>query len=131
MADFVVDGALLECSMTFPPKTPGKLTVLPTGRVTAGDKPVATIMDNKPMVNIASFGVCNDSMNPTVIAATASASGVHTPAACNPLPIGPWTPGSSKTMIGNLPALTKDSTCKCYTATIKITMEGQQKASVG
>jgi len=131
MGEFVVDGALLECSMSFPPKTPGKLTVLPAGRVTAGDKPIATIMDNKPNVNIAGFQVCNDSLNPTVMAATASASGVHTPAKCVPLPLGPWTPGSSKTMIGNFPALTKDSTCQCYTATIKITMEGQQKASVG
>jgi hypothetical protein len=34
-------------------------------------------------------------------------------------------------MIGNVPALTKDSTCKCYTATISITFEGQPKASVG
>ena len=131
MSDFVVAGAQIECSKSFPPKAPGVLSVLPTGMVNAGDKPVATIMDMKPMVNIASFGTCDSSLNPTVIAATSAASGVHTPSACVPLPLGPWSPGSSKTTIGNLPALTKDSTCHCYDGTISIKGEGQQKASVG
>src|SRR5689334_16827057 len=109
MGDFVVAGAMLQCSMALPPGTT-TLSVLPSGMVTAGDKPVATIMDMKPMVNIPSFGMCNDSTNPTVVAATAAASGVHTPSACVPLPLGPWSPGSNKTSVGNLPALTKDST---------------------
>lgn len=130
MGDFVVNGAMLQCSMALPPGT-STLTVLPSGMVTAGNQPVATIMDMKPMANIPSFGMCNDSTNPTVIAATSAASGVHTPSACVPLTLGPWSPGSSKTTVGNLPALTKDSTCHCYTATISIKQEGQAGASVG
>jgi hypothetical protein len=130
MGEFVVNGASIKCNQGIPGT--GSLIVLPTARVTSGDMPVATVMDFKPMANIPSFGMCNSSQNPTTIAATSAASGVHTPGACVPLPLGPWSPGSSKTSVGNLPALTKDSKCNCtWGGSITIEMEGQQKASVG
>ena len=131
MGEFVVNGASIKCSQAFPP---GKavLIVLPTARVTAGDMPVATIMDYKPMANIPTFGACNTEANPTVAAATSAAQGVHTPAPCIPVVAAPWSPGSNKTSVGNLNALTKDSTCNCqWGGSISIEMEGQQKASVG
>jgi hypothetical protein len=131
MGDFVVNSAQIKCSQAMPP---GKavLTVLPTGMVDAGNLPVATIMDYKPLVNIPTFGACNSSTNPAVIAATSAASGVHTPAPCVPAITAPWSPGSSKTTVGGLAALTKDSKCMCtWTGQITIESEGQTKASVG
>jgi hypothetical protein len=131
MGDFVVNGAQIKCSQALPP---GKavLTVLPTVLVDAGNMPVATIMDFKPMANIPTFGMCNSTTNPAVIAATSAASGVHTPAPCVPATTSPWSPGSSKTSVGNLNALTKDSKCMCmWAGNITIESEGQQKASVG
>jgi hypothetical protein len=130
MGEFVVNGAQIKCSQGIPGKA--VLIVLPTPRVTAGDMPVATVMDFKPMANIPTFGMCNSSQNPTVIAATSAAQGVHTPAPCVPSPMKQWSPGSAKTSVGNLPALTKDSTCNCmWGGSITIDSEGQQKASVG
>lgn len=131
MGDFVVNGAQIKCSQALPP---GKavLTVLPTVLVDAGNLPVATIMDFKPMANIPTFGMCNSSTNPAVIAATSAALGVHTPAPCVPATSSPWSPGSAKTSVGNLNALTKDSKCMCmWAGNISIESEGQQKASVG
>jgi len=131
MDDFVVNGAQIKCSQAMPP---GKavLIVMPTARVDAGNMPVATIMDFKPMANIPTFGMCNSTSNPTVIAATSAAQGVHTPMPCVPAITAPWSPGSSKTSVGNMPALTKDSKCMCmWAGQITVESEGQTKASVG
>jgi hypothetical protein len=131
MGDFVVNGAQIKCSQAVPP---GKavLVVMPTGRVDAGNMPVATIMDFTPMKNIPTFGACNSTTNPAVIAATSAASGVHTPAPCVPAITNPWSPGSSKTSIGGMAALTKDSKCVCmWAGNVSVESEGQTKASVG
>lgn len=131
MGEFVVNGAQIKCSQAMPPGK-GVLTVLPTGMVDAGNLPVATIMDYKPLANIPTFGACNSSTNPAVIAATSAALGVHTPAPCVPATTSPWSPGSSKTTVGKLPALTKDSKCMCmWAGQITVESEGQTKASVG
>ena len=130
LSGFIVNGASIKCDQGIPGTS--SLIVLPTARVTAGDMPVATIMDFKPMVNIPTFGMCNSSTNPVVIAATSAASGVHTPAPCVPATSSPWSPGSATTSVGELKALTKDSTCKCmWQGSVSIQMEGQQKATVG
>jgi hypothetical protein len=130
MGDFVVNGAQIKCSQAMPP---GKavLAVLPSIMADAGSLPIATIMDFSP-TNIPTFGACNTETNPAVAAATASASGVHTPAPCVPVVVGPWSPGAAKTTINGFKALTKDSKCTCaWTGQITIESEGQQKASVG
>lgn len=131
MGDFVVAGAMLKCDKGLGPGT-STLIVLPTGMVDAGGKPVATIMDSMFIKNIPPFGMCTSDVNPTVIAATAAAQGVKTPGACLPAVISPWSPGSAKTTVGGLKALTKDSKCNCgYGGSISVSNEGQVKASVG
>ena len=93
--------------------------------------PAATIQDFKPNVNIMPFGMCQSLANPQVASATSAAMGVLTPQPCVPMTTAPWTPGASKTMINNQPALTDSSTCTCnWAGTISITNPGQQKIDV-
>lgn len=123
MAFQVVNGALMMCTFG---TAPGTLLVLPTNRVLAANMPAANIMDNKPFVNITGFVMCTSMSNPTVASATSAASGVLTPMPCTPMTAAPWTPGASKTLIANMPALTNSSTCTCsYGGTISITFAGQ------
>lgn len=107
MAMQVCTGATLQCSFG---AAPGTLMVLPANRVLAGGPPAANIMDNKPMVNVLPFGMCNSPSNPTVAAATAAALGVLTPMPCVPATTAPWVPGAPTVLIGNMPAL--DNQCK-------------------
>jgi hypothetical protein len=125
MPPVVVNAAMLSCTMGLGPPMP--LTAIPKGTpVTAGGQPVATIADALPMANIPTFGMCNSPANPTVIAATAAALGVHTPMPCLPVPLGAWVPGSSKVVLGGVPVLTAPSTCQCsWAGTISIGMPGQ------
>ncbi|MDR1268431.1 MAG: DUF4280 domain-containing protein, partial [Planctomycetaceae bacterium] len=60
----------------------------------------ATILDNKPIVNLATFGVCSSLANPMVAVATAAALGVLTPMPCIPATVAPWAPGSPTVLIG-------------------------------
>lgn len=92
---------------------PGTLSVLPAGRVNVDGVPMANIMDHKPNVNIAPFGMCTSLSNPQVASATSAAQGVLTPQPCVPMTQSPWTPGSPTVMIGGQPALTSTSTCQC------------------
>ncbi len=121
MPQQVVNGALLRCSQGL---APSSLVVIPKG-VSASTTASATIMDIAPMTNIAPFGMCNSSANPQVIANTAAASGVHTPAPCQPAIAGPWTPGSTRVKVRGLAALTDASTCQCaWNGTVEITAAG-------
>jgi hypothetical protein len=123
MAQVVTTGATLQCSFGM---APGTLNVLPTGRVQASNMPAATIMDNKPFVNIVPFGMCTSIANPAVASATAAALGVLTPMPCTPVVPAPWAPGSPTVMIGTFPALTNTSKCVCaYGGMIQILMAGQ------
>ena len=88
--------------------------------------PAATIMDNKPCVNVAPFGMCQSPANPTVAAATAAALGVPTPMPCVPMTTAPWIAGQPTILIGNFPALNKESMLICnWGGVIQITMPGQ------
>ncbi|ALE87424.1 DUF4280 domain-containing protein [Pseudomonas versuta] len=121
-------GALLSCSFG---AAPAKLAVLPVNRVNAEGQPAATIMDHKPMVNIAPFGVCKSMANPTVSAATSAAMGVLTPMPCIPATSSPWTPGAAKTLIAGQPALHAKCTCTCnWGGMIKIDQPGTGKTTV-
>ncbi len=124
----VCTGANMMCTFGVAPST---LSVLPVKKVLTSNKPAGTIMDNKPMVNIPSFGMCNTASNPVVAAATAAKLGVHTPAACVPATVAPWAPGSPTVMIGNTPALNNSSKLMCmWGGVISITNPGQVKTQV-
>ena len=122
MALPVTAGAMLTCPFGLAPAT---LIVVPKGPpVLTEKKPTATILDFAPMVNIPTFGLCNTPSNPTTAALTAAALGVLTPGPCIPVTT-PWKPGSSKMMIGGVPALTSTSTCQCaYGGSISISYPG-------
>ena len=128
MPQLVVAGATVMCSFGV---APSNLQVLPANRVNAMSKPAATIMDNKPMVNIMPFGMCTSLANPQVAAATAAAMGVLTPQPCIPVTSAPWAPGSPTVLIGNTPALTATSKCMCsWGGVITITFPGQVTTNV-
>jgi hypothetical protein len=106
----VASGAMMSCSFGVAPST---LTVLPAGKVVADGVPMASIMDHKPNVNIAPFGMCTTLSNPQVASATSAAQGVLTPQPCVPVTSTPWAPGATGVLIGTNPALTSSSTCQC------------------
>jgi hypothetical protein len=124
----VTSGTQLKCSFG---SVPSVLVVLPDLRVTACNLPAATIMDNKPMVNVPSFGMCSSLANPTVAAATAAAMGALTPMPCVPALAAPWTPGTPTVTIGGLAALdTKCSLLCTWLGTIEVTMPAQVTVTV-
>jgi hypothetical protein len=93
--------------------------------------PVATVMDNKPLVNVMPCGMCQSMANPTVAAATAAALGVLTPMPCIPVLTAPWTPGSTTCMIGGKMALNQSCKLMCaYGGSISVVNPGQTTIQV-
>jgi hypothetical protein len=126
----VVATALLQCSFG---AAPSQLAVPPTGEqiMQAGGQVIATIMDFKPQVNIAPFGMCSSLANPQVASATSAAQGVLTPQPCMPVTVSPWAPGAATMKVGGVPVLTDPSTCQCmWAGQISIVMPGQQTIQV-
>ena len=118
----VCTGAMMMCSFGV---APSSLVVLLANRTMTGT-PAANIMDNKPIVNIPPFGMCNSPANPMVAAATAAALGVLTPMPCVPVTAAPWAPGAPTVLIGNMPALNNSSKLMCnWGGVIQITVPGQ------
>ncbi|THF73394.1 DUF4280 domain-containing protein [Cohnella fermenti] len=127
MGQFVCGGASLQCSFGMAPSV---LMVLPANRVIQA-MPYANIMDNKPLVNILPFGMCQSMANPMVASATAAALGVLTPMPCVPVTAAPWAPGSPTVMVGTFPALNNSSKCMCnWGGTIQIVNPGQVTVQV-
>ncbi|WP_134766691.1 DUF4280 domain-containing protein [Nocardioides sp. 1609] len=123
-----VTGAMLACTFGVAPST---LNTLPAKLVMVEGRPVATIPDIAPGMNIAPFGMCTSLANPTVAGATAAALGVLTPMPCVPVVPGPWTPGAPKTLIGGVPALTAGSMCNCaWGGVISMTMSGAVRTTM-
>ena len=121
MGKFVCPGALLQCSFGM---APSSFMVVDPMRPKVQNKPTGNILDNKPMVNIMPFGMCQSMANPTVASATAAAAGVLTPMPCMPVIAAPWTPGG-KPMISNSPALIDNCKCMCnWGGQISVTMPG-------
>lgn len=124
----VVNGAMVMCSFG---AAPMPLTVLPDKKVMVQNMPVATIMDNKPFVNIKPFGVCMSLMNPITAAQTAAAFGVLTPGTCTPVTTAPWVPGGPTVLVGNMPVLNNSSQCMCaYGGVITVSYPGTTTAMV-
>lgn len=123
MSQFVCATANIQCPFGDGPKP---LNITPQNRVNLNNKPMATIMDNKAMVNIPSFGMCKSLANPAVASATSAALGVLTPQPCVPVITAPWAPGNPKVLIRNQPALMMTDTCFCtWAGVIQITTPGQ------
>ncbi|MBF6612892.1 MAG: DUF4280 domain-containing protein [Chloroflexi bacterium] len=124
MPQQVTTGAMLQCSFGVAPSV---ITAIPKGApVMVGGPLAATIMDNLPMGNIPSFGMCTSIANPTVASATAAAQGVLTPMPCIPVITAPWVPGSPTVLINNSPALNNTSQCMCmWAGVITISSPGQ------
>ena len=124
----VCTGAMMTCSFGV---APSSLMVLPLNRVLVSNMPMANIMDNKPMLNILPFGMCQSAANPMVIAATAAAMGVLTPMPCIPATVAPWTPGNPVTMVGSMPVINNSSTLTCtWGGMITISSPGQTTTMV-
>ena len=127
MAIQVCMGATLQCSFGV---APSALVVLPQNRVLT-QTPAANIMDNKPLVNIMPFGMCQSLANPTVAAATAAALGVLTPMPCVPVTPAPWIVGAPTALVGNMPTLNNTSKLMCvWGGVIQILNPGQMTVMV-
>jgi len=127
MGQQVCMGAMTKCTFGI---APGTLMVLPANRVLTA-VPDANIMDNKPMVNVLPFGMCQSMANPMVAAATAAALGALTPMPCIPMTMAPWLPGAPTVLLGNMPTLNNSSKLICsWGGVIGINMAGQFTVSV-
>lgn len=110
---------------------PGTLLAAPGCTTLLEGRPAATIMDNKPFLNITPFTLCTSLANPITAAQTSAALGVLTPGTCTPVVPAPWVPGSPTVLIGTLPALTQASKCMCaYGGVISIAVPGPTKELV-
>ena len=122
MGQQVCMGAMTQCTFGLAPST---LMVIPINRVMTGT-PAANIMDNKPMVNVMPFGMCQSLANPIVVSATAAALGVLVPMPCIPMTMAPWVPGAPTVMLGNMPTLNNSSKLMCmWGGVISINVPGQ------
>lgn len=128
MAQPVVTGDQLMCSFG---AAPAPINVLPVNRVNAENKPMANIMDHKPFVNIAPFGVCASLSNPATASLTAAALGVLTPGPCTPMTSSPWMPGTPTVLLANMPALNSTSKCLCmYGGSISVSVPSAMKENL-
>lgn len=123
----VCGGAAISCTFGLAPSI---LNVLPLNKVVT-TQAIANIMDNKPIINIMPFGMCQSLANPTVAAATSAALGVLTPMPCIPVIAGPWAPGSPTVLIANYPALNNASKLMCsYGGVIQFSNPGQMNIQI-
>ena len=117
----VVETAVLHCAFGMGPAI---YSVIPFWRVMA-ELPAATIMDFVPFLNIETFEMCLSPANPEVIALTAAALGVPTPAPCIPIPT-PFVPGSVNVLVGPFPGLDEESMSMCcWGGVIEVLEPGQ------
>lgn len=116
-------GALCKCAFGVAP-TP--MVVPPLTMTMADFMPAASIFDMAPFMNIMPFGMCMSPSNPMVIALTAAALGVFTPAPCIPVTAAPWIPTAPNVMVGFQPVLTMDSMTFCaWAGPINILFPGE------
>lgn len=128
MGQPVVSGAATVCTMGL---SPSSLVVLPDKSTTVENLPVATILDNRPYVNIVPFGLCNSLANPLTAAQTTAALGVLTPGMCTPVMPAPWVPGSPTSLVRNVPMLSASSKCMCaYGGVVSVTMSPTTRTNV-
>jgi hypothetical protein len=112
-------GAMMTCSFGV---APSALVVIRPNKF-AGVMPMANILDNKPMANIPTFGMCNSPANP----ATKRPPPVFfTPAPCVPATAAPWVPGVPQILVDSIPALDMNCKLMCnWGGVIQIVSPGQ------
>ncbi len=103
-------GTMLKCEMGL---IPSPLNILPSNRVFASMMPVATMVNNTPVMNIATFGMCKSPANPQVVAIIASSLGSVTQAPCIPLTMTPWISQTMSSLSGSVPILTESDKIMC------------------
>jgi hypothetical protein len=104
----------------------------PINPVQSHDKPMANIMDCKPVINIKPFGQCKSLANPTVAAATAAANGKLQKMPCIPVIASPWTGGKTSVSVKGQPALMDNCKLMCtWVGKIEIANAGQKTVSDG
>ncbi len=124
MGSLVVTGATLQCSMGTSPATFYASATTPTGGGGAG-----VVTDVSPS-NVPTFGMCQSMANPQVASATAAAQGVLTPQPCQPV-LAPWSPGSARVTVNQVPALDDASQCMCaWGGTVTAADAGQTSVTV-
>ncbi|WP_309133533.1 DUF4280 domain-containing protein [Cellulomonas sp.] len=123
----VTTSATMTCTFGTAPST---LVALPTPRVLVEGRPVATVSDAAPLVNVPPFAMCTSLANPQVAAATAAALGVLTPMPCLPA-TGAWTPAAPRTLVGGRPVLAQGSMCLCaYGGVVQVVVPGPVRTTV-
>jgi len=119
-------GAVIQCSFGVAPVPLSVLVPMVTSMT-----PSANIMDNVPMANIPTFGMCSSLANPTVASATTAAMGVLTPMPCVPLTAAPWAPGCPICLLRGMLALNNNSKLMCsYGGVISINYPGEVIESI-
>jgi Domain of unknown function (DUF4280) len=125
MPNLVCTGATVQCSFGTTPAT----FAASGAQASAGGGPAGVVTDVAPE-NVPPFGLCTSLANPQVASATAAASNVLTPQPCQPV-LSPWTPGSARVTIGEVPALDDASQCSCaWAGVVTVSAAGQTAASV-
>jgi len=124
MSYYVCSGAKLKYSMG---SEQSELEVVHlTERVLLCGKPMANIMDSKPLVNIKPFGKCSSLANPVVAAATSANYGRLQKMPCIPNTPFPWLNGKMNLIIKGSQALLSTSKCSCvWAAAIEVADPGQ------
>lgn len=111
------------CRCTFG-LAPSSIITLDMSLIIKG-KGVVTVMDFIPGMNILPFGMCNSPSNPEVIAATAAALGVLTPAPCMPVTVTPWAPARINIIVQGKPVVDAESQLLCmWEGVIKVVATG-------
>ncbi len=127
MSFWLSEGTMLRCVFGL---APAPLKILPTRRVVACNMPVATIVDNIPIVNITPFAMCVSPANPELIAAKIASLGAVESIPCLPVTVTPWIPGNPTVMAGSIPMINMDSMLMCmWAGIIKPIAPGQTVAN--
>jgi len=120
---YICQGATLFCSEG---DKKSQLGILPMRNVYIENKPMANIMDYKPIVNIRPFGKCRSLANPSVKAATAAHHGLLTPMPCIPNTLTPWINGKNDVDIMSQNGVLETSCLECaWKGVIKVVHHGQ------
>ena len=101
----IITGAQLTCTFG---AAPSAFVATSSPTVLFEKKPVGTIMDAAPFVNIVPFGMCNSPANPAGMAKP-----VPTPCPCVPIPLGQWIPMAPTKLMTKNPILLQGSILMC------------------